>query len=121
MIRRLRWVVCIFPPMAWVVFEETPGLSGLDGINAAGLIVMSPIFLAAGFGITAAIIGLSRWIFRRLRLRSRAAFALLALAIVGVLSPLAYLGGDWLQFGTIELASLPAALLLSPGRAAGRR
>ena len=70
MIRRLRWVVCIFPPMAWVVFEETPGLSGLDGINAAGLIVMSPIFLAAGFGITAAIIGLSRWIFRRLRLRS---------------------------------------------------
>jgi hypothetical protein len=102
------------PPLAVIALEETPGLSGLDGINAAGLIVLSPAFIAAGFGLTAAIVLMTRWIGRRARLHSRTALAGLMLAIVGLLSPLAYLDRDWLLLGVIELTSLPAAFILVP-------
>ena len=111
----LRWLVCLLPPTAVIVLEETPGLSGLDGINAAALTVLSPLVLALGFGMTAASVCMARWLTRRLRMGSRTAFAVLTLAIVGALSPLAYLDKDWLLLGVIEIASMPAALLLSRG------
>ena len=108
-----RWLVCLLPPGAVIVLEETPGLSGLDGINAAALIWLSPIFVVVGFGLTAAIVALTRWIGRKASIRSRLGSALLMLVIVGLLSPLAYLDRDWLLLGAIELASLPAALILT--------
>lgn len=108
-----RWLCCILPPLAFIVIEETPGLSGLDGINAAALMALSPVFLGVGFGLTAAIVGLTRWIASKIRLRARTGSAFLMLIIVGILSPLAYLDGDWLLLGVIEIASLPAALLLT--------
>jgi hypothetical protein len=102
----------MLPPTAFIALEETPGLSGLDGINAAALIVLSPFLLVAGFGLTAAIIGLARWICRTAHISSRICFVVLVLGLVGLLSPLAYLDRDWLQLGVIETASLPAALIL---------
>jgi hypothetical protein len=85
----------------------------LDGINAAALIFMSPVFLALGFGLTAAIVALMRWISRKLGMRSRLGSALLMLIVVGVLSPMEYLERDWLLLGVIEIASLPAAIFLA--------
>ena len=111
-----RWLVCALPPAAFIVWQETPGLSGLNGINAAGLIVLSPLFLAAGFGLTAAIALIARWLCQRWQIRSRVGFAVLMLILVGLLSPLAYLDQDWLLLDVIELASVPAALLLGPAR-----
>jgi hypothetical protein len=112
--RKGRWLLCAFPPLVFIALEETPGVSGLDGINAAGLIVLSPVFFAAGFGLTAAIVLLTRWIGRRAHFHSRIALSGLMLTMVGLLSPLAYLDRDWLQLAAIELASLPAALILVP-------
>jgi hypothetical protein len=111
-----RWLLCVLPPAAFITTEETPGLSGLDGINVAALIVLSPIFLVMGFALTAAIVAVTRWIGSRVRLRSRGGLASLMLVIVGILSPLEYLDGDWLLLGVIELASLPAALILTAGQ-----
>jgi len=111
--RSARWLVCALPPVLFIWLEETPGLSGLDGINAAGLIVLSPVLLVGGFGLTAAIALLTRWIGRITRFESRSAHAFLMLVIVGLLSPLAYLDGDWVQLAVVEIASLPAALILT--------
>jgi hypothetical protein len=111
-----RWLFCTLPPAVFVVVEETPGLSGLDGINAAALIVMSPVFIALGFGLTAAVVALTRWVSRKLEMRSRLGSALIMLIIVGVLSPMEYLEGDWLLLGVIEIASLPAAIFLASAR-----
>jgi hypothetical protein len=108
-----RWLVCIIPPVAVIALEETPALSGLDGINAAALIFLSPLLIVLGFGLTAAIVVLTRWIARKSRIRSRLNSALIMLAIVGLLSPVAYLDKDWLQLAVIEIASLPAALILT--------
>lgn len=116
-----RWLVCALPPLVVVGVEETPGLSGLDGINAAGLIVLSPLVLAVGFGLTAAVVLLTRWIGRTIRMRSHVGCVLLMLVIVGLLSPLAYLDRDWLLLGAIEIASLPAALFLTPSRSPERQ
>ncbi len=110
---RTRWLVCALPPILFIWLEETPGLSGLDGINAAGLIVLSPVLLVGGFGLTAAIALVTRWIGRIIRIQSRFAHAFLMLVIVGLLSPLAYLDGDWVQLAVVEIASLPAALFLT--------
>src|SRR5579871_6259172 len=90
-----RWLVCALPPVAFIAFEETPSLSDLNGINAAALIGLSPLFVAVGFGLTAAIVALARWISRIARMRSRIGFALLMLLIVGLLSPFFYLDRDW--------------------------
>ena len=109
----VRWIVCILPPIVVILVEETPGLNGLDGINASGLTVMNPLLLALSFAITAAIIGLARWLFHRFELRSRVSFIILTMVIVGLLSPIAYLDGDWVLLGAIEFASLPAAFLLA--------
>jgi len=111
-----RWLSCALPPAAFVAVEETPGLSGLDGVNAAALVFMSPVFLALGFGLTAAIVALTRWISRKLGRRSRLGSALLMLIIVGGLSPMEYLERDWLLLGVIEIASLPAAIFLASTR-----
>jgi hypothetical protein len=100
--------------VAIIVLEETPSLSGLNGINAAALVVLSPLFVAAGFGLTAAIVALTRWISRKLAIKSRTGFAFLMLVIVGLLSPVWYLDRAWLELSVTELASLPAALLLAP-------
>ncbi|MDV6329981.1 hypothetical protein [Asticcacaulis sp. 201] len=108
-----RWLSCALPPLAFIALEETPGLSGLNGINAAALIVLSPVAVGVGFGLTAGIVKLTRWIGGKVRMRSRAGLAGLMLTIVGILSPHAYLDGDWLLLGVIEIASLPAALLLA--------
>jgi hypothetical protein len=108
-----RWLVCALPPLAFIAIEETPGLSGLDGINAAGLIMLSPLVLGVGFGLTAMIVALTRWMGNKLRMRSGAGLVFLMLAIVGILSPLAYLDKDWLLLAAIEIASLPAALVLA--------
>jgi hypothetical protein len=113
-IRKGWWLICLLPPIAFVALEETPGLSSLDGINAAALIVLSPFVLAAGFGLTAAIILLARWVARKAKIRSGVGFAVLVLVIVGLLSPMEYLDHDWLLLSVIELASLPAALILGP-------
>jgi hypothetical protein len=75
--RKSWWLLCVLPPVAFIALEETPGLSGLDGINAAALIVLSPVFIAAGFVLTAAVVLLTRWIGWRARLRSRIALAVL--------------------------------------------
>ncbi|ESQ81998.1 hypothetical protein AEAC466_18955 [Asticcacaulis sp. AC466] len=99
--------------MAFIALEETPGLSGLNGLNAAALIVLSPVVVGVGFGLTLGIVKLTRWIGGKVRLHSRAGLALLMLTIVGILSPHAYLDGDWLLLGVIEIASLPAALMLA--------
>lgn len=115
--RKVRWLVCALPPVAFVTLEETPGLSGLNGINAAGLTVLSPLVVAAGFGLTAAIVVLARWMARKAKIRSRIGFAVLMLVIVGLLSPLAYLDRDWLLLGVIEVASLPAAIIFGPAQA----
>jgi hypothetical protein len=109
---KARWLVCALPPLAFIMFEETPGLSALNGINAAALIVLSPFVVAIGFGLTAAIAALARWIGSKAQMRSRLAFALVMLVIVGLFSVPIYLERDWLLLGIIELASLPAALLL---------
>jgi len=111
-LHKSRWLVCAFPPVAVIALEETPGLSGLNGINAAGLIVLSPLVILAGFGLTAAIVALTRWTCRLLKMRSRVSSTLLMLSIVCLLSPLAYLDRDWLLLAVIEVASLPAALIL---------
>ena len=108
------WTMCALPSLALVLYEETPGLSGLDGINAAGLVVLSPIFIAIGFICTAAQIALSRWIFNKISVRFRFSFALLSLAIVGT-AALPLVWGDWLLLGVVEFAAVPAALLLAPG------
>ncbi len=108
-----RWLLCVLPPAAFITIEETPGLSGLNGINAAGLIVLSPFVVVGGFGLTAAIVALTRWVGSKVGLRSRIGLASLMLVIVGILSPLEYLDGDWLLLGVIEIASLPAALILA--------
>jgi hypothetical protein len=118
MARRLLWLVCFLPPTSFIVFEDSPSWSGLNGINAAALIVLSPIVLAIGFAITLVIVMLTRWLGRRLRLASRVWLAALMLTLVALFSPLFYLEGDWLLLGVIELASLPAALLLTLPRAA---
>jgi hypothetical protein len=110
----LSWAVCVLPSVAMFIFEETPGLSGLDGISAAALGVMSPLFLAVGFAFTAAQIALARWLFRKRLVRSRVSFALLSLAIVGV-AALPLYWDDWRLLGAVELAAVPAALLLAPG------
>lgn len=110
----MRWLTCLLPPLAFIVFEETPGLSGLNGINAAALVVLSPFVLAGGFGVTAAICGVARWLTRLFRLKSRVGFAILTLALVGLLSVPTYLDNDWLLLGVTELASLPAGWLLAP-------
>ena len=107
-----RWLTCLLPPVAVIALEETPGLSGLNGINAAGLIVLSPFAVALGFAITAIIVMLTRWVSRMTDIRSRVACAALMLVLVGLLSPLAYMEKDWPLLGVIEMASLPAALLL---------
>jgi hypothetical protein len=112
-IMRGRWLTCILPPVAVIAVEETPGISGLDGINAAGLIWLSPLVVVLGFGLTAAIVALTRWIGRKVAIRPRWGAPFLMLVIVGLLSPLAYLDRDWLLLGVIEMASLPAALLLA--------
>ncbi len=111
-----RWLFCTLPPAAFVVVEETPGLSRLGGINAAALIVMSPVFIALGFGLTAAVVALTRWVSRKLGMRSRLGSALIMLIIVGVFSPMEYLDRDWLLLGVIEIASLPAAIFLAAAR-----
>jgi hypothetical protein len=116
--KALRWLVCFLPPAAFIVFQEAPDWSGLDGINAAALIVISPFALAIGYAITFVIVMLTRWLGRRLRLASRVWLAILMLALVALFSPLFYLEGDWLLLGFIELASLPAALLLTRPRTA---
>ena len=100
--------------MAVVLFEETPGLSGLDGINAAALVVLSPLFITAGFASTALAVFLAQQVAGRCKLRSRMHFAALVLGIVGLFSPLAYLDGDWLLLGAVELSALPAAFLIGP-------
>ena len=108
-----RWLCCALPPLAFIAVEETPGLSGLNGINAAALIVLSPIVVGVGFALTAAIVALTRWIGNKVSMRSRAGLVFLMLMIVGILSPLAYLDGNWILLGAIEIASLPAALVLA--------
>jgi hypothetical protein len=108
-----RWLCCALPPLAFIAIEETPGLSGLNGINAAALIVTSPVVVGLGFGLTAVIVVLTRWIGSKIRLRSRAGLVFLMLIIVGILRPFEYLDGDWLLLSAIEIASLPAALLLA--------
>ncbi len=108
-----QWLVCVLPPLVVIGVEETPGLSGLNGINAAALIVLSPLVLVLGFGLTAAIVMLTRGISRKAAWQSRVGRTLLMLVIVGVLSPIAYLDQDWLLLGAIELGSLPAAILLT--------
>jgi uncharacterized membrane protein len=110
----MRWLSCFLPPIAVIWVEETPGLSGLEGINAAALLVMSPIFLALGFAMTIAIVTASRWLFQRFDLKSRIGFILFTLMTVGILSPITYLDRDWLLLGVIELASLPAAFFFAP-------
>src|SRR5512143_4066788 len=85
--RGTRWLTCAIPPVAVIILEETPGLSGLDGINAAGLVVLTPFVVILGFGLTAAVVALARWTYSKTQMRSRVGFALLMLLIVGALSP----------------------------------
>jgi len=113
-----RWLVCALPPVAIIVLEETPGLSGMNGISAAALVEFSPLFIAVGLGLTAAIVALTRWICHKMSIKSRIGFAFLMLVIVGLLSPIWYLDRAWLELSVTELASLPAALLLVPHEAA---
>jgi hypothetical protein len=110
---KVRWAACILPPLAFFIFEETPGFSGLNGINAAALIVLSPLVIAIGFAFTALLFLGIGWLSRMLRARSRLGFAVTALAVVGVVS-LPLVEGDWRLLVVIELASVPAALLLRP-------
>lgn len=46
------------------------------------------------------------------------AILIFAVGIVGIFSPLAYIDGDWLLLLAVELAAVPAALLLGPKRPA---
>jgi hypothetical protein len=110
---KAKWLTCVVPPVAVIALEETPGLSDLDGINTAGLIVLSPFAVALGFAITALIALFTRWIGSAVGIRNRVACAALMLTFVGLLSPLAYMDKDWLLLGVIEMASLPAAIVLS--------
>ncbi len=109
--RWLRWIGCLAPTLVFIVFELTPGLSGLNGINAAALFVMSPVLLLIGFAYSVACVFATRFIVRKFSLRSKVWFALLILL---TFSPIAYLGQDWRLLLLVVLASLPAALLLGP-------
>ena len=115
-----RWLTCALPPLAFILLEETPGLSGLDGINAAALIALSPIAVAVGFLTTAAIVAKTRWIGKIVGNLSRLGSVALMLVIVAILSPLAYLDRDWFLLFVIEIASLPAAVSLAAAQKLAR-
>ena len=112
----MRWLACVLPPVVFVAYELTPGLSGLNGINAAGLLLLSPIVIAIGFGCTAGLVALARWLCRKLQVTQRWMSALLCLTFLGLVNAL-WVEGDWLLLCALQLASLPAALLLPPAGA----
>ena len=107
----MRWGVCLLPPTAHIVSELTPGLSDLNGINAAALYLVWPGFLVGGSAFTVAQFAAARWLCAKMAVRSRLVFAAVSLAVVTA-TGLPFM--NWRVLVIVVLAALPAAILLAP-------
>lgn len=106
----MRWLTCAIPPLVFILHQLTPGVTFMNPINAAALLVTSPLFAVLGFALTAGIFIGVRLLVRRFRWRDPS-FTVLALSLIGLINVGWHDPLIWLL---LEVTSLPAAILLAP-------